>query len=368
MIKGIRVSDKNDIFLDLLRIFSCLGVIGIHTHMESIFLERLVHLGLPMFFLLSGYFLLERCNADEVLKFYHGRFLKVVLPFLCYGVFYGCWIYPAGRILVRPTKELIINGIKYIPHSVMDNLNDSIWFHFWFMYELIGLYLIFPFLGQGLKALSDKALRSLMILMMITQFLVDFLPVVGKNFPFQHYFGWVIYLVFGYAFSREYFKKKYVLFAVMGLLAFGIQLIVYRFAPDTVELIQHTSDLNPWEVLAVCGLFAFVSMISGKYYGSFQGKPTGKVYFVVKHVIGFVAAYTFSVYLIHGQVATWWSQADRMASLRVSRVNLWSMLSICIIFGASFAFSFVFDNLIVDNIVRLYAFCVSKLTAPKKQA
>lgn len=363
MIKGIKVSAKNDVFLDLLRLLACICVIGIHTPAGTILFSRVARLGLPIFFLLSGYFLLPNCDGDHVLSFYGKRFEKVVLPFLCYGIFYGCWIYPAGRILARPTRELIVGGIKYIPHSLLDNLNGSIYFHFWFMYELIALYLIFPFLGQGLKALSDRALRSLLILMLVTQFLVDYLPLIGREFPFQHYFGWLIYIIFGYALSRECFKKWYPWLAVVGLVVFAIQLLAYKYTPGVVEKILNTSDLNPWEVLPVCGIFAAFMMISQKFYKTHDGSVEGMGYRVAKHVIGFLATYTFSVYLIHGHIISWWCATYQVTDA-VTSARLFSDVGIaCAVFGLSLLFAIVFDNTVVALVTGIYRFIIKKVAS-----
>ncbi len=361
MIKGIKISEKNDIMLDLLRVLACLCVIGIHTPPGSVLFSRVAVLGLPMFFLLTGYFLLPRCNGDEVLSFYKDRFEKIVIPFICYGLFYRCWIYPAGKMICVPNKGIILFGLKYIPTALLQNFNGPVYFHFWFMYELIALYLIFPFLGQGLKALSDKALRNLLILMVVTQALVDYLPVVGVEFPFQHYFGWMMYAIFGYAFTREFLQKKYKTFAIVGGIVFVLQLAVYKFLPEFADKVQHSSDLNPWMILPVCGWFAIMQMLSLKFYGSREGKPASKGYEVARHIIGFLAAYTFSVYMMQGYIISWWNESCQLVALQAANIHVWDFVTIFSVFGMCLVFAFFYDNIVVALVKKIYCLIASKI-------
>ena len=347
MIKGIAISKKNNIYLDLLRIFACMCVIGIHTEDGGLILNRIARLGLPMFFLLSGYFLLPKCDDEHVGAFYYQRYIKIVLPFLAYGLFYGCWIFPTGRIFAKPTLDNVLYAISYIPHSIIDNLTAPIYFHFWFMYEIISLYLLFPFLAKGMKALSDKGLRNLMILILVWEGLADFIPAFGRKFEFRIEFGWLIYIIFGYAFTREFVKKQYKLFVIAGAIAFALQIVILGGLPGFSALIEHKEDLNPWEVLAVCGWFALFMMWSDFAVKRGEQKQGG-----IAHVIHFLAAYTFSVYMIHGYIITWWSRNGVLINLHVSCVKLWWILTVLCVFVLSLAFAVVFDNLIVENITR----------------
>ena len=358
MIKGVTIPKKNNVYLDLLRIVACLCVVGIHTEDGGLILNRIARLGLPLFFLLSGYFLLPKCDDEHVGSFYYQRFMKILIPFLCYGVFYGCWIFQTGRILAKPTLENVWGAVRYIPNSVIDNLYQPIYFHFWFMFSLIGLYLLFPFLAQGLKAFSDKGLMGLMMLLLVLEGLNDFLPAFGKVFSYGMEFGWIIYAIFGYAFTREYFKERFKWFFGVGIIAFALQIVVLGKLPGFSALIAHQDDLNPWEVLAVCGVFVFFMIWSD--WADQKGIDHSKD--ALGHVVHFLSAYTFSVYLIHGHVITWWSRNGLLIDLHISHVKLWWILTVLCVFGLSLLFSIVFDNLIVVNVQRLAEWLNKKST------
>jgi peptidoglycan/LPS O-acetylase OafA/YrhL len=246
-------------------------------------------------------------------------------------------------------------AVRYIPHSVMDNLYQPIYFHFWFMFSLIGLYLLFPFLAQGLKAFSDKGLLGLMILLLVLEGLGDFLPAFGKNFSYGMEFGWIIYAIFGYAFTREYFQKRYKIFLMIGIAAFAVQVAVLGALPGFSALILHQDDLNPWEVLAVCGVFAFFMLWSS------WKKDASEKNGWIGHVVHFLSAYTFSVYLIHGHVITWWSRNGLLINLHISHVKLWWILTVLCVFGLSLLFSIVFDNVIVSNVQRFFVWFNEKI-------
>ena len=343
---------NRNLYLDLLRIFACLGVIGIHTQEGGLILNRIALLGLPLFFFISAYLLLPRCDDEHVWDFYKKRILKIVVPFLCYGLFYGCWIYPNGGIFVRPTLERLWYAISYIPHSLADNLTASIYFHFWYMYVLMGLYLFFPFLAKGLKALSDKGLQNLLILLLVMEAIHDFPPAIRVHYEIAMDFGWIIYIIFGYAFTRDYFKARYKVFVVLGAVAFAFQLFMIGVFPGFTTLIEHKEDLNPWEVLSVCGVFALFMLWQqfAEKRGRFHNGD------LLSKVIGFVANYTFSVYLIHGYIISWWSQTGVLIDLHAFNDKIWWIVTVGSVFVLSFAFALVFDAVVVKNIQKLISF------------
>ncbi|KXK11967.1 MAG: Inner membrane protein YiaH [Chloroflexi bacterium OLB14] len=94
--------------------------------------NSLTRMSVPLFFMVSGWLLLPK---NESLKdFFYKRFVKVIFPFAIWSLIYlvwGCGITLAGCKPTFISRLIFIHGTYH---------------HLWFMYPLIGLYLITPIL------------------------------------------------------------------------------------------------------------------------------------------------------------------------------------------------------------------------------
>ena len=86
----------------------------------------------PLFVMLTGALLLQPSKADEPIKvFLKKRWNRIGIPILFWGTIYFAW-----RFLVR--------GETFSLNSVIQGLLAGPYFHFWFLYLLVGLYLLTP--------------------------------------------------------------------------------------------------------------------------------------------------------------------------------------------------------------------------------
>ena len=87
----------------------------------------------PLFFIISGWLLLQK-EGENYGVFFKKRFLRLIPPFLFYLSFYYLWqiMYQGKQFTIRVILSEILNGRLYV--------------HFWFVYAIIGLYLLVPVL------------------------------------------------------------------------------------------------------------------------------------------------------------------------------------------------------------------------------
>ena len=137
---------RRDANADLLRIVSCLAVVGLHSfRLEeglSFFLYKLCGFSVPMFFVLSGYFLLARKEPPSRCI---GRVGKVAVQVLSWNALYWAAVslFPAfGRTDGKPVFASLWEGF----------LQEGVFWHFWFFGSLLLIYIILPMLR---KLLSD---------------------------------------------------------------------------------------------------------------------------------------------------------------------------------------------------------------------
>ena len=139
-------NNNNILWIDFLKIVAMFGVVLLHvtTPIFTMFgkipisywwaaniYNSPARLCVPLFFMISGYFLLEK--SEKLSYFFIKRIKKVVIPLLVWSIIFLVW------------KKIVFGQDIYL-YSFYTLIIDPVFFHFWFMYVLIGVYLIIPIL------------------------------------------------------------------------------------------------------------------------------------------------------------------------------------------------------------------------------
>ena len=132
-------------------------------------LHTLSCVAVPLFLMVSGSLLLGR--AEEMLPFYRKRFGKILLPFFAWSCIFILCLWLAGRGLRDGTPITLISSIGAL-------LSGNVSGHFWFMYMLIALYLVVPFLSVFVRNASKSMLFGFLILWF---FAVAIFPVINNT-------------------------------------------------------------------------------------------------------------------------------------------------------------------------------------------
>ena len=138
---------------DILRILACLMIVAMHSPMsgnecDGIFLSSLSYLtapGIGLFFMVSGALLLP--VKENTRLFIKKRFTKIAIPTFLWTVFYLCcnvWL---------KNEPLTLRAVLSIPFSAQGNPV------LWFIYTLLGLYLLAPILSRWLAICSRRELE-----------------------------------------------------------------------------------------------------------------------------------------------------------------------------------------------------------------
>lgn len=201
-------------YLDFLRILAIFFVIILHTEIPfltdvslygsrswylCIFQNEFNRIGVPLFFMISGYLLLSADSTLDISKFYRKRFGKLLPPLLVWNLIYA--VYYAAQAgapfqFVEFLKRLINNGNAY---------------HMWFIYTLLGIYLIAPFLKRIIDASN---FRQQLLLIFIILFPCTICPFINTVTPaYFHLFdplmeGYIGYFLLGYLLGTHTFSLK----------------------------------------------------------------------------------------------------------------------------------------------------------------
>lgn len=200
-------------YIDALRIFSINMVIMLHCIRYYFnddyigramwwvfgFVNELARTGVPLFFMISGYLLLSSPDTLNIKSFYKSRLSKFICPFLVWDAVYYC----AHRV---HNKQNILSFDFF-----KELLNTGSAYHLWFMYAIILLYFMLPFVK---KIMDGFDLKGQMLFFIIAVFQTTIKPLFniicgGKIYLFlseDGVVGYLGYMVLGYILGQYTFS------------------------------------------------------------------------------------------------------------------------------------------------------------------
>ena len=185
---------------DIMRVVACLMIVGMHAPMPSdkanpIFLNITSYCfapGLCLFFVLSGALLLP--VKTDTKTFLRKRIGKVVFPTLSFTALY----------LVL--KSITGQSVDYLSTVLSIPFSAQGYGVLWFMYTLVGLYLLAPIISKWLESASRKELEFYLGLWIVTlcyPLLKLFVEVNETETGILYYFtGYAGYFVLGYYLNK----------------------------------------------------------------------------------------------------------------------------------------------------------------------
>lgn len=267
---------------DLIRCVACLLIIIMHSPIPSsatneLFLSSISYFtapGIGLFFMVSGALLLP--IQTDTSTFLKHRFTKILFPTLFWSLFY--LISKAYR---GQTVDWI-HSLLSLPFYAQGNII------LWFMYTLMGLYLLSPILSRWLQSCCKKELQFYLLLWVITlcfPILETFLKVNTTITGMLYYFtGYAGYFVLGYYCKNyaETLKWKWIL--PLGLLAIA--------APICCKLFH--IDVDFYKVFWYLSIFVVILCICYFKLGMTLGKHMKPSAILTK-----LSNLSFGIYLSH---------------------------------------------------------------------
>ncbi|MFO3906369.1 acyltransferase [Enterobacter hormaechei] len=283
--------------LDLLRIICCIMVIAIHVtpdysftvissqpiyiQYQSLVIQSIVRIGLPVFFMLSGYYILNR-KTDNLLKFYTKRISSIALPFIIYSLmhFYVMNYINGNRQSVFIYLYMIFSG------------STTLSVHFWFVYAMLGLYIISP----AIKYITDKipeqdTVKSIIIMVAIFYYsLYSYSASQSFNsyhhlIPVQGLDTWLLYFIVGGLLKRITISKKILYTSLPLALVFHMLMVCLSVNKFNFNIYPYDSGAN---MLLICSIllmvFSQINLVTGS---------------VMSLIIEKIAPLTYGIYLVH---------------------------------------------------------------------
>jgi surface polysaccharide O-acyltransferase-like enzyme len=284
----------------------------------------LARVGVPLFFMLSGFLLLPR--SESLRDFYGKRMLRIVIPFVFWSIFYIS--------LDCIGKPGLCTRDYLLPYALLQRS----YFHLWFLYSLIGIYFILPLLRLMVRpGTESKFLWYLIVLWLIFQpirTLMDQFLHFSLNINAPLATGFLPYFILGYLLGDIALTRGRLI--VAGA-AFGIGSLITILG--TYLLTRAAGKFNGYfydyvtlgTILGTAGAFLLLRAVSDVGFLAMDR---------FRSLMRWVAGGTFGVYLIH--VLVIWG----LDSIRVNSFMGFALWSVLLVATLVFVISFLIVRLL----------------------
>lgn len=283
-------NNKRIAYYDLLNVISCFGVVCLHSngYVHSfvkdswwwlrVLVEVLFYFAVPVFFMLSGATLMTYRERYSTTQFIQKRFIKVVFPYLLWGVFFT---------IVHSfydSSSISIGGI------IMSFTTGKIAYtNYWFFIPLFLLYIFIPFLSLMVLRLNFKQMTCLIAIMILFQSL---LPTIYSIFGLEFRIsmpigGYFTYALLGYYIATFDIEKNNKLCYAVFLIAILSMMVRYW-------LLYISNEKEPM-LFTYFGLYAIIPAIA--VFLLFKRISITNVR--VQKTSTFLAKRSYGIFLIH---------------------------------------------------------------------
>lgn len=252
------------------------------------FYNALTRFAVPVFVMITGVLLLGK--EEDVVVFLKKRLGRVVWPFLFWSLVYIAYAYYNEDISytgdTRTTVQQVLHQLKY---------GSS--YHLWYVYMLIGLYLVIPVLGKFIRNATEKEiLYFLTVWLIVMLFSQPYLMRYNPQVDARYFGGYIGYLVLGYYLANKQFKSRY-----MFVLAGGLSIVsVVIITIGTAMLYQYYNGISTlmyeplsWPIVIVSSaMFLMIRFVTLKV----------PAFFI--NIRDFIGKYNYGIYLGHALILT----------------------------------------------------------------
>lgn len=255
--------------LSLMRVIACVGIIVLHTvfaaneyyaakitfseNLVSRMVENNMMWAVPAFVMVTGVLQLNPQKPLTLRKLYRKYILRVLIALIC-----CCIIF---RIF-----DMIMDGETFSVAGVLQAFVELVtakcWGHLWYLYLLIGLYILLPFYRMIMERASEKELRYLCLVYFVFVSIFPMIESYGVHIGFyiSESIIYPLYLLLGYMIFYGMIRisrgKGIALIAASTIVILGMDWLKYTSTMDIPsELFGYAS---PFVIVQTIGVFAVI--------------------------------------------------------------------------------------------------------------
>lgn len=289
-----QIDRKHNYNLDLVKIFACIAVVGLHTLQKDIsLLNALLYyacgFAVPAFFMSTGYILLNRFDIN---KKYSVKKIKNILKIvLIWSLLLFCAKILFVAILTKKNEIQILEFLKIAVGSVVQR--GKLW-QFWYLGALILVYMILPILLKN----RENILKIWLVLVVISVCVQIVSYIIGQ--PLQSYciqtfriWTWLQYFILGGLigkYKKEEFELKKMNFKKHTIIFFAFTILVVVYQNYIGKFVLHNSYAEYFygSIITVTWLIILFTWIMNLTLSQ-------KIINIIKYIV----PVTMGVYIVH---------------------------------------------------------------------
>lgn len=236
-------SKNRIVYADILRIIATFAVVILHVaatkwHQAPVqefnwqvfnVYDSLVRWAVPIFVMLSGMMFLNPEKEILVKNIFCKYIFRIIIVIVFWGLFYQFSAIFAKRILQH---ELVYMNRVIVSFGKI--IFGPPWYHLWYLYMLVGLYILTPLYRIFTKNAYEKEIRYLLIMFFIFGLCLPFVKKIllyfdarlNINFELSEFINYSGYFFAGYYFSKYSISKKMrVIIYIGGIISFIFTII-----------------------------------------------------------------------------------------------------------------------------------------------
>lgn len=288
-------------YMDSLRAIAILGVLLLHAATPYVVLydkiadfdwqtgivyNALSRWCVPIFLMISGALLLGR-KEEPLGTFFKKRANKILLPFIAWSIIYYAW----ATYMWNPgysVKEFLIMFF-----------NNQIYYHLWYFYALIGIYLLAPVFNIFVNHASKQMIGYVVVLWILFYGIFRYYSYIVSNeftlfFPLSEYIG---FFLLGYYLAKFELSIKWRIgIYVLGII--GAFETIWRTMALSEQQGQFSgyaySYSSPNVIVMSIALFVFV-----KYW---VNRKVANGSYQTSKIVKLIGQTSFGVYLVHAMI------------------------------------------------------------------
>ena len=263
------------IWADALRVFAAIAVVVMHVSAIAIkqsdafdwwignIFVSLSQWGVPIFIMISGALMLDSSKNERISFYLAKRFKRILIPLLFWSCVYFVFLKLRGHEITVyfVLKSFFFTGGPY--------------YHLYFLYLILGLYLLTPALRIYLRHASPTNIQyciAICFLFAILYKLFGFLQHEDgtPSFAFTTYLSYIGYYIGGYYFRNAPIERKLTRILLLGLLfcfliiLFGSGFLINKFGISSHGYYLRNYLSPPEIVMAFCIYILVLSVYAGR--------------------------------------------------------------------------------------------------------
>lgn len=231
-----------------LRVLACLAIIVLHTFNYSLigaekygyavsaagsfwgqFLQFANLWAVPVFLMITGALLLDPSREITTGKIWKRYIARVGFALVLFGLVFLIIDMAMGDLPITPAG---------FGRGLVQLVTGHSWSHMWYLYLLIGLYLLLPFFRKITAASNAKELRYLLVVLLVFLSLVPILGIFGiqTDYRFSVATIYPLYFFLGYAVDRRIIKiPKWAAWVTLGVSLAVLAIVTLYGSPEVVS-------------------------------------------------------------------------------------------------------------------------------------